>query len=371
MLAAILLLTSLGVHAVFFLLACANASSPVFMAFQILAVLSHAITLFMLHQQPKSSRLLQLWSRLPLPSLVALVFSVGFYWNFMARLVLPPSYLPPEDTDVPRWFFGPKDWPTSAPYPIFEQNSAFDPEFNSFGHFAWGAISIFLFLPLLAPPPTSPLTERHSFATMSVLSSSGISLMAFYPLYNVVKRVFKHTATFASSSFCNNGIEWCLGVVTVVAVTCLVTGSLDAWDMFHADVQDEESTRGATKHRNSSQEQHGSQRSLVDAHAATKSCFSVLTSFSQTTYDRLNAVSIGFATALGVCHGASTVLYAATWGSHAARDVAVLVFMFANCAACLAAVWWLKGIDVTDAEVGVEDGGGGAGEFPAADSNAV
>lgn len=92
-----------------------------------------------------------------------------------------------------------------------EQNVAFVMEFNSFGHCLQGCF----FVIWMCPPwimDSLPLTFPMIMKRFLVLSTDILSLcVVVYPLYNILKRSIKHGATFATSSFCNNGAEWCSG----------------------------------------------------------------------------------------------------------------------------------------------------------------
>ena len=90
-----------------------------------------------------------------------------------------------------------------------EQNQAFTPEFNSFGHCIQGTLSV-----LLLPGIEETLAARCVPRNLIRASSS---FVAVYPIYNVIKRAAKSASGFASSSFANNGAEWAMGFMLGVS----------------------------------------------------------------------------------------------------------------------------------------------------------
>lgn len=75
---------------------------------------------------------------------------------------------------------------------------------ESYGHFVQGSLFFFLF--------TAGFWNPYHYLlgyTCHIL----YSLASIYPLYNLIKRGILSTSTFADSSWTNNELEWCLGVL--------------------------------------------------------------------------------------------------------------------------------------------------------------
>lgn len=129
--------------------------------------------------------------------------------------------------------FGPKYGFVSAESDgtlVYEPNIAFTPHFNSFGHSIQGVLASFLSFPAVSGYLCRKLTTtvggkfamKRAIPILLFLSLVS-SLMAIYPIYNLIKRVFKNGRTFATTSFLNNAMEWAMGYLIGVSVGLLVT----------------------------------------------------------------------------------------------------------------------------------------------------
>jgi len=165
---------------------------------------------------------------------------------------------------------------------------------------------------------------------MCAVSLAASILTGSYPLYNLVKRMFKKLSTFASSSFCNNGLEWSYGVMTVLLLLSL---KLALTDIYTAKFPEAPQKKKKKSIRNSFVEQNENSRtnqfSDADATAsAAARCLAPLSRFSQPTYANMELVSLALAGALNGLLLLTNVLYSATWGSKGVGDALTLGAMW-------------------------------------------
>lgn len=120
--------------------------------------------------------------------------------------------------------FGPKNG-----VPDNEDNIAFVNEFNSYGHCLQGVFAAMFAFPAVPGLVTQILTCQYkewwaecNKPLWSLLKFT-VAAMSIYPIYNLFKRFIEHGDTFASSSFCNNGLEWAWGFLVGLAFGSLIT----------------------------------------------------------------------------------------------------------------------------------------------------
>eukprot|EP00928_Gymnodinium_smaydae_P045968 TRINITY_DN30593_c0_g1_i2.p1 TRINITY_DN30593_c0_g1~~TRINITY_DN30593_c0_g1_i2.p1 ORF type:complete len:248 (-),score=17.11 TRINITY_DN30593_c0_g1_i2:70-813(-) len=104
-----------------------------------------------------------------------------------------------------------------------EQNVAFELEFNSFGHASQGLVSVLFF-----PVVETWLLARSDYLGMFARFNS--TLIVVYPVYNFVKRLKGHRASFATCSLWNNGSEWALGLMLGLALGTVCTAASTSVD---------------------------------------------------------------------------------------------------------------------------------------------
>ena len=128
-------------------------------------------------------------------------------------------------------------------------NRAFEPEFNSFGHCVQGCLLGLLVPPVEGavaralgavitacsrkPPPSQlgvqVLPRGGTYAGTSLLVVRGSAVLAVvYPVYNIVKRAAKSGSSFAASSFANNGAEWGMGALLSLSASLLAVVAANA-----------------------------------------------------------------------------------------------------------------------------------------------
>lgn len=120
--------------------------------------------------------------------------------------------------------FGPKNGE-----PDNEDNIAFENEFNSYGHCLQGVLAAMFAFPAVSGLVTQLLTchckewwaecNRPLWSLLKFMAAA----MTIYPIYNLFKRFIEHGDTFASSSFCNNGLEWAWGYLVGLAFGNVIT----------------------------------------------------------------------------------------------------------------------------------------------------
>ena len=374
-----MLLHSCGFHLFFLLQALATpSSSPSFTLFQCLSVLTSTLALLTTQAASSNRRpsltlsLPRLFSLLPPPALAFLLPCYGLYWTLVYRLFLHPSYFPSEVVGEPTaWSYGPKEYTNGGGVTVpLEMNEAFKPEFNTFVHFAWGIFALLILLPLLPElnstslslpaSPAVPLSRRRR-RTADALAALGALLTAQYPVYNIVKRISKHGETFATSSFCNNGIEWSLGVAVAVFTVVLYSAGADAAALLKeaargrvdggaagalAGEQEALSSAPPSSGGDSSSYDHMPPRnSSAGSQSQNKSHLSA-PSLSR-------SVTLFSALLLNACYFTAVAMFTATWGSASPVDVLALALMWATWGGVVAGI--LRGGG------GGREGGGGVG----------
>ncbi|GMI57464.1 hypothetical protein TeGR_g2208 [Tetraparma gracilis] len=322
----------LSIASLLFLLSLLSPSSAMYHLTTLLYFLSLLLPLLSLLLPPPKPLLPSLPALLPPPLRLILSTALAFHLLFMLRLFFPPSYLPPSLTLRPTHLdFGPKDYLNTAdasllPDPL-ERNAAFSLSPNSLGHFLWG---LCLLPPLLAAhgrvvePPPSALAGHHARLRLTSLLCASSLLVLFYPLYNTLKRLVKHSSTFATSSFCNNGLEWNTGCLVAICVPLLSLASRDLLSRFRPPPSTPSPPPPAAARRNSFQVQQASASSLLTSSSLPPR----LSSFSPRAYSRMRAAASCCALALSASLLASAALYTATWGEYGAGDAAVLALMW-------------------------------------------
>lgn len=112
--------------------------------------------------------------------------------------------------------FGTKPY-TNPPYQpnVVFDNTDNDEIMSSILHFLQGFMVMFLF-PTCSCSCFGEMTKNSFdlFAACAVFS---------YPIYNIMMRVVDHVDYFASSSWCNNGMEHSIGFIVGCSIACLVT----------------------------------------------------------------------------------------------------------------------------------------------------
>lgn len=127
------------------------------------------------------------------PSMALLVFHLVRLWVYQDHFQTIPSLLD----------FGPRNGGQEPTNIAFELDSM-----DTYIHWFQGFLASFLVF--VAMMVTSFLWQKFLEALALV--------MTFYPVYNFVKRWYVNTATFATSSYFNNGMEWTMGSFTGMAV---------------------------------------------------------------------------------------------------------------------------------------------------------
>jgi len=104
--------------------------------------------------------------------------------------------------------------PPNHPNVVFDNGDS-DEVVGSMLHFLQGFAVLFLF-PKCACSCFGELTKNafDMLAAFAVFS---------YPVYNIMMRVVEHVDYFATSSWCNNGMEHSLGFIVGSSIGCLVT----------------------------------------------------------------------------------------------------------------------------------------------------
>jgi hypothetical protein len=101
----------------------------------------------------------------------------------------------------------------SANVSTCERNAAFTPTFNSFGHCVQGGLSM-----LLLPAIERSASFHGSLPAGPLLVNLMSSLVAGYPIYNLIKRAYQGASSFAASSFVNNSAEYLLTLTLTLAL---------------------------------------------------------------------------------------------------------------------------------------------------------
>lgn len=105
-----------------------------------------------------------------------------------------------------------------------KQNRAFTADPETVGHFIQGVLSCLLF------PHIDPLffgktgsQERNIGLILWCVKEAVVPFVVVYPVYNIIKRGIKTASQFATSSFCNNGMEWALGFLVGLSLGLLLS----------------------------------------------------------------------------------------------------------------------------------------------------
>ena len=92
---------------------------------------------------------------------------------------------------------------------------AFTADFNSFGHCTQGCL-VLLFFPCVE-------IATQWIAVSGALRRLLACLVVGYPVYNIVKRIVKHSEEFAASSYASNMSEWAYGFMLGLGLGGLLT----------------------------------------------------------------------------------------------------------------------------------------------------
>ena len=154
----------------------------------------------------------------PTSTSVSLYFgpAISLFVVILVRLAASPLNFEGDPSNLD---FGPKDGVENG-----EPNVAFTPEFNSYGHCLQGVLGAMLAFPAVSGVLTQVLTckfreywttcNNHVWNLIKVTAV----FMCIYPTYNLTKRLIRSSESFATSSFCNNGLEWAFGFIIGLAL---------------------------------------------------------------------------------------------------------------------------------------------------------
>ena len=154
----------------------------------------------------------------PTSTSVALYFgpAVSLFVVILVRLAASPYNFQGDPSNLD---FGPKDGIENG-----EPNVAFTNEFNTYGHCLQGVLGAMLAFPAVSGVLTQLVTckFRQYWTTCNnhvwnVIRVTAV-FMCIYPTYNLTKRLIRTSESFATSSFCNNGLEWVFGFMIGMAL---------------------------------------------------------------------------------------------------------------------------------------------------------
>lgn len=114
----------------------------------------------------------------------------------------------------------------------FGDNNASFTNHESWGHYALGLLSLFIFN--LIQGYISTLNVKVIYIHLFVLLTFGS--LVLYPIYNLIKRSICCYDEFYDSSFSNNLMEWCLGFYSGLHIAaCIEPGISDYYVKLNAD----------------------------------------------------------------------------------------------------------------------------------------
>ncbi|EEC44972.1 predicted protein [Phaeodactylum tricornutum CCAP 1055/1] len=176
------------------------------------------------NQQVLLNRVETALSTSPMTNVLVMAPSIALFYILLVRLFVGQDIFAGDPSQLDYgWKFGIVNG---------EDNIAFVPEFNSYGHWIQGVLSAaFAFPSLNATVCQFLMCRAFRKASFYGPTSSGLFrtvhfaswVLTIYPAYNLVKRFYRYSEAFAGSSFGNNGLEWAYGFMNGIAVGQMVT----------------------------------------------------------------------------------------------------------------------------------------------------
>jgi hypothetical protein len=154
----------------------------------------------------------------PTSTSVSLYFgpAISLFVVILVRLAASPFNFEGDPSNLD---FGPKNGVENG-----EPNVGFTNEFNTYGHCLQGVLGAMLAFPAVSGVLTQLFTckfrgywqscNNHVWNLIKVTAV----FMCIYPTYNLTKRLIRTSESFATSSFCNNGLEWAFGFMIGLAL---------------------------------------------------------------------------------------------------------------------------------------------------------